>query len=123
MTAFDFSVNYFLLFESWTNLGSFYFQFNTQNIFIKDKTITEDIELKAETIRNDSNNTIGKNIRKLRKAKGIGQTELAAQMNLSGVPITREALVKIERGIQHVQLIQLRAIKDILGVSYDQVLE
>ena len=44
---------------------------------------------------------------------GIGQIELVRMMNLQGIPITRECLVKIERGVQHIQLQQLRAIKDI----------
>ena len=31
-----------------------------------------------EKIKNDSNNTIGKNIRRMRKEQGIGQTELGS---------------------------------------------
>lgn len=67
--------------------------------------------------------TIGKNIRKIRKSKGIGQTELVRMLDLQGVPITRECLVKIERGIQHIQLQQLRAIRDVLDTTYDELLE
>lgn len=66
--------------------------------------------------------TIGKNIREIRKAKGIGQTELVRMLDLQGVPITRECLVKIERGIQHIQLQQLRSIKDALGTTFDKLL-
>ena len=66
--------------------------------------------------------TIGKNIRKIRKSKGIGQTELVRMLDLQGVPITRECLVKIERGIQHIQLQQLRAIRDVLDTTYDELL-
>lgn len=66
--------------------------------------------------------TIGKNIREIRKSKGIGQTELVRMLDLQGVPITRECLVKIERGIQHIQLQQLRSIKDALGTTFDQLL-
>lgn len=69
------------------------------------------------------NGTIGKNIRKIRKSKGIGQTELVRMLDLQGVPITRECLVKIERGIQHIQLQQLRAIRDVLDTTYDELLE
>ena len=36
--------------------------------------------------------------------------------------MTRECLVKIERGIQHIQATQLRAIRDALGVTYDDLL-
>lgn len=41
---------------------------------------------------------IGKNIRRIRKEKGIRQTEMVALLQLENVMITREALVKIERG-------------------------
>ena len=66
---------------------------------------------------------IGKNIREIRKARGIGQTELVGQLQLIGVAMTRETLVKIERGIQHIQATQLRAIRDVLGTSYDELLK
>ena len=66
--------------------------------------------------------TIGRNIREIRKFKGIGQTELVRMLDLRGVPITRECLVKIERGIQHIQLRQLRGIRDALGTTYDELL-
>ena len=55
--------------------------------------------------------------------KGIGQTELVRLLDLQGVSITRECLVKIERGIQHIQMQQLRAIKQALNVTYDELLK
>lgn len=64
---------------------------------------------------------IGKNIRRLRKEKKIGQTELVALIHLKDVEITREALVKIERGIQHIRVSQLKAIKDVLGTTYEEL--
>lgn len=69
------------------------------------------------------NGDIGKNIREIRKSKGIGQTELVRMLDLSGVSITRECLVKIERGIQHIQVQQLRAIKEALDTTYDELLK
>ena len=36
------------------------------------------------------NGNIGKNIRKIRLAKGIGQTELVRMLDLQGIAITRE---------------------------------
>mgnify|MGYP000299312184 FL=1 len=63
---------------------------------------------------------IGKNIRRIRKEKGIRQTEMVALLQLENVMITREALVKIERGIQHIQATQLRAIKNVLETSYEK---
>lgn len=64
---------------------------------------------------------IGENIRQARREKGIGQTELVRLLQLRGIPITRESLVKIERGIQHIQASQLRAIKEELDCTYEQL--
>lgn len=66
---------------------------------------------------------IGENIRAIRKQHGIGQTELVRLLQLNGVTMTRETLVKIERGIQHIQASQLRAIRDTLQTTYDELLK
>lgn len=66
---------------------------------------------------------IGQNIRRIRKEKKVKQTELVLLMQLENVNITREALVKIERGIQHIQASQLRAIKNALNTTYDELLK
>jgi transcriptional regulator with XRE-family HTH domain len=39
-----------------------------------------------------------------------------------GLSMTRETLVKIERGIQHIQASQLRGIRDVLQTTYDELL-
>lgn len=79
--------------------------------------------MNSEKIKKDKNNTIGSNIRTLRIVQGIGQTELVSKLQLIDVKMTRETLVKIERGIQHIQLEQLRGIKKILNVSYEEILD
>lgn len=66
---------------------------------------------------------IGQNIRRIRKEKGMRQTELVALIQLENVPLTREALVKIERGIQHIQASQLRTIRNVLNTTYDELLK
>lgn len=77
----------------------------------------------GQKIKQNGNGNIGKNIREIRIAKGIGQTELVRLLDLQGIPITRECLVKIERGIQHVQVEQLKAIKDELKTTYEELLK
>lgn len=76
-----------------------------------------------DKIKQDTNNTIGNNIRKIRKKRNMGQTELVKQLQLRNIEITRESLVKIERGIQHIQLQQLKGIKEALETTYDELLE
>jgi len=74
-------------------------------------------------IKQDTIIPIGKNIRRVRKEKEIGQTELVRRLQLQGVDMTRETLVKIERGIQHIYAGQLKAIRDELGTTYDELLK
>ncbi len=66
---------------------------------------------------------IGNNIRSIRKQKNIKQVDMVKKMQLAGINITRESFVKIERGIQHIYASQLKAIKEILNTSYDELLK
>lgn len=66
---------------------------------------------------------IGGNIRRIRLEKGIRQTELIGMLDLKDIGMTREALVKIERGIQHITGTQLRGIRDCLETTYDELLK
>lgn len=68
-------------------------------------------------------NSIGSNIRRIRLATGIGQTELVRLLQLRNVNMTRETLVKIERGVQHITMSQLRGIRDCLNTTYDEILK
>lgn len=79
--------------------------------------------METQKIKSDNINTIGKNIRKARQNAQIGQTELVSKLQLLDIKMTRESLVKIERGVQHIQLEQLKGIKKVLGVSYEDLLE
>ena len=76
-----------------------------------------------QKIKQDEAGSIGKNIRKIRFKRGVGQIELVRRLELQGIPITRESLGKIERGVQHIQIQQLKAIKEELKTSYDELLE
>ena len=62
---------------------------------------------------------IGRNIRRIRLEKGYGQTDFVRMLQLKNVDITRETLVKIERGIQHITGSQLRGIRDCLDTTYN----
>ena len=74
-----------------------------------------------DIIRNDETCCIGANIRKIRLSKGIKQVELVRQLQLEGVSINRETLVKIERGVQHIKISQLKGIKICLQVEYEDL--
>lgn len=74
-------------------------------------------------IKSDTEINIGENIRRIRKERGIGQTDLVRQLQLKDITMTREMLVKIERGVRHITASQLRGIRDCLETTYDELLK
>lgn len=66
---------------------------------------------------------IGINIRKIRKKRRLGQTDLVRLLQIGGCDMTRECLVKIERCVQHIQASQLQAIKKVLDTTYDVLID
>ena len=66
---------------------------------------------------------IGENIRRIRKAQQLGQTDLVRMLQIEGCDMTRECLVKIERCTQHIQASQLCAIKKALNTTYDALID
>ena len=79
--------------------------------------------MREQKIKQDHWIYIGENIRSIRLKRGIGQTDLVRQLQVLGIDITRETLVKIERGVQHIQATQLKGIRDVLQTSYDELLK
>ena len=65
---------------------------------------------------------IGANIRSMRERAGITQEILATKLQLGGCDITRSAVAKIEVGQRHLYVDELILIKNILSVSYDELL-
>ena len=78
--------------------------------------------MKEQKIKQD-NTSIGYNIKRLRKQKQIKQVDMVKYVQLLGIDLTRESLVKIERGTQHIYLSQLKAFRDILDTTYDELLK
>lgn len=66
---------------------------------------------------------IGANIREIRKQKKLKQVDLVRLLQLEGIEITRETLVKIESGTQHIKASQLCGIRNALGTTYDELLK
>ena len=64
---------------------------------------------------------IGNNIRMLREKQNMTQELLAAKMQLDGCDITRSAIAKIEVGQRHLYPDEIVLIKEILGISYDEI--
>ena len=66
---------------------------------------------------------IGANIRRLRTSAGLTQEQLSARLQVRGCDITRSALAKIEVGQRHLYPDELILIKEILNVSYEEILK
>ena len=65
----------------------------------------------------------GARLRALRIAQGMSQEQLAAKLQLADVDLTRSAVAKLETGQRHIYLKELIALRNILGVSYDELLD
>ncbi len=65
---------------------------------------------------------VGQNIRKIRMMRKLSQEQVAAQLQVRGCDVTRSALAKIEVGQRHIYPDELKALKEILSVSYDNLL-
>lgn len=66
---------------------------------------------------------VGNNIRILRERKKFTQEILAAKLQVNGCDITRSAVAKIEVGQRHIYPDEIILIKQILGVTYDDIFD
>ena len=64
---------------------------------------------------------IGNNVRILREKSGFTQELLAARLQLKGCDITRSSIAKIEVGQRHLYPDEIMLIKQILGVTYEEI--
>ncbi len=64
---------------------------------------------------------IGCNIRRLRERAGFTQDYVATKMQLGGCDLTRSAIAKIEVGQRHLYPDEIILLKNILGVSYEDI--
>lgn len=64
---------------------------------------------------------VGANIRKLREKKKMTQEMLSAKLQLRGCDITRSALAKIEVGQRHIYIDEVKLLKEIFDVSFEEI--
>lgn len=64
---------------------------------------------------------VGFNIRNLREKAGLTQEQLSAKLQVNGCDVTRSALAKIEVGQRHLYPDEIKLIKEILGVEFDDI--
>ena len=64
---------------------------------------------------------IGQNIRKIHMERNLSQEQIAAQLQVHGCDMTRSAFAKIEVGQRHIYPDELKALKNILAISYEDL--
>ncbi len=64
---------------------------------------------------------LGQNIRRLRMERKLSQEQVSAQMQVRGCDITRSAVAKIEVGQRHIYPDELKLLKEILAVSFEEL--
>lgn len=64
---------------------------------------------------------LGNTIRDLRISRKMTQEQLSSKLQLHGCDITRSALAKIEVGQRHLYPDEIKQLKLILNVSYEEL--
>lgn len=64
---------------------------------------------------------MGSHLARLRQEKGLTQEQLAARLQVHGCDLTRSALAKIEVGQRHLYPDEIKALTEVLAVSYEQL--
>lgn len=66
---------------------------------------------------------IGKNLKRLRQKSNLTQLEVATQLQVMGLPITREIYAQIETGKHHIRIRVLMGLKIIYDATYEELFE
>lgn len=66
---------------------------------------------------------IGNRIKCIRESKNMTQEQLSAKLQTMGCDITRSAVAKIEVGQRHIYPDELKCIKEIFNVTFDELFE
>lgn len=69
----------------------------------------------------DYEKMVGQKMKQLRLYAGLTQEQLSAKMQVLNCDVTRSALAKMEVGQRHIYIDELKVIRDILNVSFDDI--
>lgn len=68
-------------------------------------------------------NLISKRLIELRKQQNISQRDLAHKLQLAGYDMDKNVITRIETNKRYVTDIELRALSEVFGVSYDFLID
>ena len=72
---------------------------------------------------NGSKNIIGKNLKKIRLERNLTQSDIAAALQLKGYEFDRISILRIENGLRFVPDYEVKILCEVLGVSYEDLLD
>ncbi|MCQ2496923.1 MAG: helix-turn-helix domain-containing protein [Lachnospiraceae bacterium] len=72
----------------------------------------------AQKIKIDS--AFGKRLREIRISHGYTQEQIVVKLQLLNLDISRSAYAQIECGTYNIKISELRALKDIYNITYDE---
>ena len=72
---------------------------------------------------NKQDDNTGEIIKELRRKANLTQEQLVAKMQVCGCDISRGTYAKIEAGIRHLYVNELKCLKEILNVEYEDILK
>lgn len=64
---------------------------------------------------------LGRKLQELRKAKGLTQEDICAQLAVNGRPMLQSTYAQIETGKRNIFLSDLIVLKRIFNVSFDEI--
>ena len=72
--------------------------------------------------RLDQDYNIGKNLKRLRNMRNLTQGEVAARLQVMGLPVSREIYAQMEGGKHHIKIRVFKGLKEIYNTSYEELL-
>ena len=67
--------------------------------------------------------SIDGNLRRLRNRAGLSQEQAAAKLQLQGLPVSREILSQMERGLYSIRISVFLALKELYGAEFSEFFE
>ena len=68
-------------------------------------------------------NLIGRRLIEIRKERRLSQRDLARMLQLVGYDIDKNVITRIETNQRYVSDIELQALHELLGISYDYLID
>ncbi len=69
----------------------------------------------------DFEKDFAKNLRRIRKEKGLTQEQLAARLQLKNCDLSRSIIANIESGQRHIYPQEIKLMKEILDTTYEEL--